>query len=92
RDIDPPRMLAMTWPGEDEHESEVVFELFPQGEKVLLVITHRRLAGRGEMANVASGWHAHLGVLATVLKDGRVKRFWSRIPQLEADYQRRLQD
>ncbi|MFC6489557.1 SRPBCC family protein [Nitratireductor sp. GCM10026969] len=89
-DIDPPRMLAMTWPGEDAHESEVVFELFPEGGMVLLVITHKRLADRGEMANVASGWHAHLGVLATVLEGGGVKRFWSRIPELEADYQKRF--
>ncbi|WP_163272350.1 SRPBCC family protein [Chelativorans alearense] len=89
-EIDPPRLLAMTWPGEDDCESEVVFELFPEGEEVLLVITHRRLADRGEMSNVAGGWHAHLGVLATVLEGGRAKRFWSRIPELEAEYQRRF--
>lgn len=89
-DIDPPRMLAMTWPGEDGRESEVVFELFPEGDKVLLVLTHTRLVDRGDMANFSSGWHAHLGVLATVLEGGRVKRFWSRIPELEADYQKRF--
>ncbi|WP_159587014.1 SRPBCC family protein [Chelativorans xinjiangense] len=89
-EIDPPRLLAMTWPGEDDRESEVVFELFPEGEKVLLVVTHKRLADRGEMANVASGWHAHLGILATALEGGKIKRFWSRIPELEAEYQRRF--
>lgn len=88
--VDPPRLLAMTWPGEEGHESEVVFELFPEGDKVRLVATHTRLADRGEMINVSGGWHAHLGVLATVLQGGRIKRFWSRIPVLEAEYQRRF--
>lgn len=89
-DIDPPRMLAMTWPGEEEQESEVVFELFPEGEKVLLVVTHRRLANRGEMTNVAGGWHAHLDVLATVLQGGGKRRFWSRFETLAAEYERRF--
>lgn len=89
-DIDPPRLLAMTWPGDDGQESEVVFELFPEGDDVLLVITHKRLAGRDEMANVASGWHAHLEVLASLLAGGEDTRFWSRITRLEADYQERF--
>ena len=38
----PPRLLSYTW-SEPAGESEVTFELTPQGEDVLLVLTHRRL-------------------------------------------------
>src|SRR5690554_1666625 len=58
----PPRLLAYTWghgPGDD---SEVRFELSPDGERVRLVLTHRRLQGN-DMSSVAAGWHAHLGIL-----------------------------
>ncbi|WP_265519929.1 SRPBCC family protein [Nitratireductor luteus] len=88
-EIDPPRLLAMTWPGEDT-ESEVVFELFPEGDKVRLIVTHKRLARRDEMANVSSGWHAHLEVLETTLQGGGANRFWSRIPELEKMYSGRF--
>lgn len=86
--FDPPRVLGMTWPG-DGVESEVVFELFPEGANVLLVITHRRLSGRAEMANVSGGWHAHLDVLAALLEGAETPPFWSRIERLEADYSQR---
>lgn len=89
-EIDPPRRLAMTWPGEEGHESEIIFELFPEGDKVMLVVTHKRLRDTDEMTNVASGWHAHLAVLETVLEGGRADRFWSHIAVLETEYQRRF--
>ncbi|MCR4266375.1 SRPBCC family protein [Nitratireductor sp. ZSWI3] len=87
-ECDPPRLLAMSWPG-DGTESQVQFELFPEGEKVLLVVTHTRLADRGEMANVSGGWHAHLGVLRAVLEGGETPAFWSRIEALEQEYRKR---
>ncbi len=42
---DPPRVLSYTW---GDH-SEVTFELTPEGENVLLVLTHRRLPDRTAM-------------------------------------------
>lgn len=87
-EFDPPRVLGISWPG-DGTESEVVFELFPEGEKVLLVVTHKRLANRGEMIDVSGGWHAHLGVLTALLEGGEKPPFWGRIEKLEADYRKR---
>lgn len=88
-EFDPPRLLAMTWPG-DDHASEVVFELFPEGEKVLLVLTHRKLPSKAEMANVSSGWHAHLAVLAALLEGRESGSFWSDVIRLEDEYRKRL--
>ena len=47
---DPPRVLSYTW---GEH-SEVTFELSPQGDDVLLVLTHRRLPDRTAMVMAAA--------------------------------------
>ncbi|MDN2566430.1 SRPBCC family protein [Aquibium sp. A9E412] len=88
-ECDPPRVLAMTWPGDGE-SSVVRFELFPDGDRTLLVITHSRLADGDAMANVSSGWHAHLAVLAAVLAGAPTPPFWSRITALEADYRERF--
>lgn len=88
-ECDPPRVLAMTWPGDGE-DSVVRFELFPDGDEVLLVVTHTRLADLDAMANVSSGWHAHLAVLEAALAGTAKPPFWSRITALEADYKERL--
>jgi uncharacterized protein YndB with AHSA1/START domain len=84
---DPPRLLAYTWDGDT---SEVKFELAPQGEKVLLVITHTRLRNRDEMVNVAAGWHAHVGIMEDNLRDQTPRPFWSTWQRLEEEYKRRL--
>ena len=86
-EIDPPRKLGFTW-GEDA--SEVTFELTPRGEDVLLVITHRRLSGREEMISVASGWHAHLAILADNLEGKTPRPFWSTHAALEGEYEKRF--
>lgn len=83
---EPPHLIAFTWGGGAEPESEVEFELVPKGEKVLLMLTHRKLASKAEMTNVSGGWHIHLGLLDDVLA-GRPRRgFWSRFAALETDY------
>ncbi len=84
---DPPRFLAYTW-GDDT--SEVKFELTPQSEKVLLVITHTRLRDRDGKALVASGWHTHLGILEDNLAGQLPRPFWSTFERVEAEYKRRL--
>ncbi|MBY8916622.1 SRPBCC family protein [Nitratireductor sp. L1-7-SE] len=88
---DPPRHLAMTWPG-DGADSQVEFELFPEGDRVLLVVTHKRLADRDEMINVSGGWHAHLAVLEAVLSGEKAPPFWSQIKALEAAYTARFNE
>lgn len=86
---DPPRTLAYTWPG-DGGQSEVTFELAQEGRGTRLVVTHRRLAARGTRVMVATGWGAHLAILADVLSDEEPRGFWSEFARLEAINEREL--
>lgn len=88
-DVDPPRLLVLTWP-EAGSPSEVTFELFPKGNKVALVVTHRRLPDSAAMANVASGWHAHLMVLEAELEGRKASGFWRKLTTLEDHYGRKF--
>lgn len=89
---EPPRIIAFTWGGGDEPESEVEFELVPKGEKVLLVLTHRKLASKAEMTSVSGGWHMHLDLLEDQLSGSKPRGFWSRFKALDADYAARYAD
>jgi uncharacterized protein YndB with AHSA1/START domain len=92
---EPPHVLAYTFKasksgGGPGDESEVTFELEPRGDKVRLVLTHRRLKDRAVLLGIAGGWHAHLAILADNL-EGRVPRpFWSTHGRLEKEYEARL--
>lgn len=83
---EPPRLLSYTWVG----GSEVTFELVPQDAKVLLVITHVRLRGSDEMANVAAGWHTHVAIMEQNLLGITPGPFWSIWQRLETEYKRRM--
>jgi uncharacterized protein YndB with AHSA1/START domain len=87
---EPPRLLSYTW-GDGAEDSEVVFELsaIPNGE-VKLVVTQRRLRSGAGMANVAAGWHAHLGILLDRLQGREPRGFWSTHARLEAAYTARF--
>lgn len=87
---EPPRLLSFTWDDCSDAPSEVTFELSPQGAEVLLVLTHRRLDARATRLGVASGWHAHLGILAARLGGREPLPFWSTYARLEEEYDRRL--
>lgn len=82
---EPPRVLAFTW-GKEEANSEVLFELAPRGDKVLLTLTHRKLPTREEMVNVAGGWHVHLLMLEHRLQGTKPPRFWDTHAKLDAQY------
>jgi uncharacterized protein YndB with AHSA1/START domain len=88
---DPPRLLSYTWAEESDGESEVTFELSPQGDQVLLVLTHRRLRDPRAMLSVASGWHTHLDVLADRLAGRTSRPYWSAHAEHEAEYERLVQ-
>ncbi|HZH51591.1 MAG TPA: SRPBCC family protein [Microvirga sp.] len=88
---EPPRLLSHTWGGEPgEEESEVTYELTPKGDKVLLVLTHRRLGGRAAVLSVSGGWHTHLDILAARLNEEVPPPFWATYGRLEGEYDRRL--
>lgn len=83
---EPPNALGYTW-GEGAESSEVLFELFPAaGGEVKLVVTQRRLRSVAGMANVAAGWHTHLGILLDHLEGRPPRGFWSTHGRMEAEY------
>lgn len=84
---EPPHVLAFTWPEGGGAESEVTFELEPREDSVLLRLTHRRLPDRETEIDVASGWHAHLGLLADRLSARPPRGFWSAHAAAEARYE-----
>jgi len=82
---EPPRFLAYTF----DEESEVTFELSPQDDKVVLVLTHR--SGPGEVSDLsgyASGWHTHLSLLIALLEGSTPPPFWATHARLKPEYKR----
>ncbi|HEX7048501.1 MAG TPA: SRPBCC family protein [Gammaproteobacteria bacterium] len=91
-ECDPPRRLAYTWPTSNGGDnSEVTFELTPQDDRVLLVLTHRKL-DPDNMTGTAAGWQSHLGILEDVLNDQPPRGFWTTHAKAEADYKRMIAD
>jgi uncharacterized protein YndB with AHSA1/START domain len=86
---DPPRLLAFNWDVDDE-PSEVRYELEEAGDRVRLVLTHRKLASRDEVISASGGWHTHLDILEDVLSGREPKAFWKTHTPLEAEYERRF--
>ena len=83
---EPPRVLAYTFG--KAGESEVTFELTPQGNAVLLVLTHRSRGGDvAEMADFAAGWHTHVAHLIAQLEGTPRPPFWSLFRALWPDYE-----
>jgi uncharacterized protein YndB with AHSA1/START domain len=80
---EPPRLLSYTF----DDESDVTFELTPQGKDVLLVLTHR---ARGEdipsIPGYASGWHTHFAMLTAILEGTLPPPFWAMHKRLKVDY------
>lgn len=87
---EPPRLLAYTWGEASGAPSQVRFELETRGNEVHLVVTHARLSTREAMISVASGWHAHLGILADRLAGRTPPGFWRTHTRLETEYGRLL--
>lgn len=80
---EPPRLLSYTF-GEN---SDVTFELIPQGSQVLLILTHR---SRGDdlasLGGFASGWHTHLSILIAQLEGSPQPLFWATHARLKTAY------
>jgi len=84
---EPPRLLAYTF-GSDG-ESEVTFELTPQGKDVLLVLTHRATAGDiPYLTEFGAGWHTHVALLIALLEGAPRPPFWSTHARLKVDYEK----
>lgn len=81
----PPHLFSHTW-----GNSEVVFELTPEGDRVRLVLTHRKLGDDAEVLSVAAGWHAHVDVLEAKLANVVPPPFWETHTRLEKEYGERF--
>jgi uncharacterized protein YndB with AHSA1/START domain len=85
---EPPRLLVYTFGGDD---SEVTFQLTPQGKQVLLVLTHRAKGeDLPELPNYGAGWHAHINLLVAQLEGTTPGPFWATHARLRTDYEQRL--
>lgn len=82
---EPPRVLSYTF----DTDSDVTFELTPEGQNVVLVLTHR---ARGEdipsLSGYASGWHTHFALLIALLEGTPLPPFWATHGRLKADYEK----
>jgi uncharacterized protein YndB with AHSA1/START domain len=85
-ELDPPRKLGITWGS----TGGVSFTLEPQGQEVLLTVTHHRVPDRSTLLNVSAGWHMHLDILAAVVRGETPEPFWDGVGRLKQDYERRL--
>jgi len=86
---DPPNTLEHTWEFGDE-SSVVCYELTEQGDRVVLVLTHRRLDSKDTVLSVSGGWHTHLNVLVDVLEGSQPRPFYKMQLEYESEYGRRL--
>lgn len=82
---EPPRVLSYTF----DEDSDVTFELTPQGRDVVLVLTHRsRGVDLPFTAGYASGWHIHLAHLLALLEGTPRPPFWPLHLRLKAEYEK----
>lgn len=82
---EPPRVLSYTF----DDNSDVTFELTPEGKNVVLVLTHR---SHGDdlpfVVGYASGWHSHVALLISILEDAARPPFWSTHAKLKLEYEK----
>ncbi len=86
---EPPHVLEHTWEFGEE-SSEVCYKLEEQGDKVRLVLTHRRLESSDTVLSVSSGWHARLNLLVDVLESKNLRPYYKMQMQYESEYGQRL--
>ncbi|QIL19424.1 SRPBCC family protein [Thermomonas sp. HDW16] len=84
-EYDAPRRLVFTWGGGD-----VAFDLQPQGDQVLLTVTHRGISDRHNMVMIGAGWHQHLDTLAARVSDTAPEPFWDGWTRLRDEYEDRI--
>jgi uncharacterized protein YndB with AHSA1/START domain len=72
--FEPPRLLETTFQG--GKNGNVTYELFPEGERTRLILTHSGITSGTGAQDFGSGWNSHLTVLETRLAGGSVKNFW----------------
>ena len=72
--FEPPRLLETTFQG--GKNGTVTYELFPDGDRTRLVLTHSGITSGTGAQDFGTGWNSHLTVLAERLAGRGVKNFW----------------
>ena len=73
--FEPPRLLETTFQG--GKNGIVTYELFPEGERTRLVLTHSGITSGTGAQDFGSGWNSHLTVLEERLAGRGVRDFWA---------------
>lgn len=73
--FDPPRLLATTFQG--GKNGTVTYELFGEGERTRLVLTHSGITSGTGAQDFGGGWTSHLAVLEEKLAGRSVRDFWA---------------
>lgn len=73
--FEPPRLLETSFQG--GKNGTVTYELFPEGEKTRLVLTHSGIVSPVGAQDFGSGWTSHLAVLQERLAGRGVRDFWA---------------
>lgn len=73
--FEPPRLLETTFQGGDN--GIVTYELFDDGGKTRLVLTHSEIVSASGFQDFGSGWNSHLAVLQEKLAGRDVRNFWA---------------
>ena len=71
--FEPPRLLETTF--QSGKNGIVTYELFPDGERTRLVLTHSGITSPVGAQDFGSGWNSHLAVLAERLAGRGVRNF-----------------
>lgn len=80
--FDPPRLLETTFQG--GKNGTVTYELFPEGDRTRLVLTHSGIVSPSGSQDFGSGWTSHLAVLQEKLAGRGVRDFWALHAQSRA--------
>jgi uncharacterized protein YndB with AHSA1/START domain len=72
--FEPPRLLETTFQG--GKNGTVSYELFPEGDRTRLVLTHSGIVSTVGAQDFGSGWNSHLTVLEERLAGRGVPNFW----------------
>ena len=73
--FEPPRLLATTFQG--GKGGNVTYQLFPEGGKTRLVLTHSNITSPSGFQDFGGGWTSHLAVLQEKLAGRSVRDFWA---------------
>ena len=72
--FDPPRLLETTFQG--GKNGVVTYELFAEGDKTRLVLTHGGITSGTGAQDFGTGWNSHMTALQERLSGRAVRNFW----------------